>query len=478
MRTRTWCTAAALAGALLAAAAAGAQEPGERAARGDPAAPSCEALLGQGTEHAWAGRTRASLRAFRTAGERCPERRAEALLGEGRTLRWANRLRAAERVYLRVRETGGPEAREQARVGLGLVSLDQRLPRRALARFDSLLAEGSDDPGAHEGRALALAALGLRGGALATLARARRTGAWGPWMDRVEAEMRAEGRPTLGPAAHAFDDADGTRYRAAELAGRIPAGADGGVALRLRRAVLERGPETATSTEAFVAWEGRAGAALGLRAVGGLRAYEEGGFTPLEAEAGVAWTPGDRVRVDLSAARITVPDNLAAVREELVGTMAGAGVDARVTAWTTAVAALDVTRWSEGNTRVRARASLRHRLEGVPEATLEWPTLYQRYSEPFDFVFFSPPSYVETGPSLTLYRRVRRVWHLSAYGRGGAQKEEGQPWRALGTARVSVERQVAGHWGVRAEAAWTNSNVSGTAGFERTAVSLSVLARP
>jgi len=139
---------------------------------------------------------------------------------------------------------------------------------------------------------------------------------------------------------------------------------------------------------------------------------------------------------------------------------------------------VDATHWSEGNTRLRVRATPRLALEGVPSVTIEWPTIYQRYSAPFEFRFFSPHEYLETGPAVNVYRRVASVWYLSAYARAGGLRESGRSWQTLGMGRASVEREIRAHWGVRLDAAWSNSNLAGSAGFQRTSVGAGVTIRP
>jgi len=110
--------------------------------------------------------------------------------------------------------------------------------------------------------------------------------------------------------------------------------------------------------------------------------------------------------------------------------------------------------------------------------TIEWPTIYQRYSAPFEFRFFSPREYLETGPAVSVDKRVASVWYLSAYARGGGLRESGRSWQALGMGRASVERDVRAHWGVRVEAGWSNSNLAGSGGFQRTSVGVGVTIRP
>lgn len=218
--------------------------------------------------------------------------------------------------------------------------------------------------------------------------------------------------------------------------------------------------------------------ALAIAARGGVRAYDFDDFTPWEGEVNLAWLPGDRHRVDVSAARVVLSDNLPAIQQRLVGRFASIGLTERLTTRLSTAVSGDMTRWSEGNTRVRFRFTPRLALEGVPIVTLEWPTIYQHYDEPFEFRLFSPRSYVETGPALNVYKRVARVWYLSAYARGGALRETGRSWQSLGMGRASVEREVSAHWGVRVDGAWSNSNLAGSAGFERTTIGASLTVRP
>jgi hypothetical protein len=114
----------------------------------------------------------------------------------------------------------------------------------------------------------------------------------------------------------------------------------------------------------------------------------------------------------------------------------------------------------------------------VPIVTLEWPTTYQRYDTPFAFRFFSPKEYVETGPALNVYKRMARMWYISAYARGGVLRETGRAWQPLGIGRASVERDVSSHWGLRIDGGWSNSNLAGSAGFQRTTLGVGVTIRP
>ena len=194
-------------------------------------------------------------------------------------------------------------------------------------------------------------------------------------------------------------------------------------------------------------------------------------------EATLTIRPTDRQRFDVTAARVLVTDNVDAVTNGLAGQFASAGVSQRFGTHTTISASGDGTRWNTGNTRFRARGTIARRFDGVPSVTLEWPTVLQYYDEAFEFNFFSPEKYLETGPALNVYKRAKRVWHISAYGRAGTLRETGGSWQPLGAARFSLEREVVRHWGMRGDLGWTNSNLAGTAGFQRTALALQITGR-
>jgi hypothetical protein len=41
-----------------------------------------------------------------------------------------------------------------------------------------------------------------------------------------------------------------------------------------------------------------------------------------------------------------------------------------------------------------------------------------------------------------------------------------------------VERDIRSHWGIRFDAGWSNSNLAGSAGFQRTTAAVSLTIRP
>jgi hypothetical protein len=277
--------------------------------------------------------------------------------------------------------------------------------------------------------------------------------------------------------AAGFQDGDGTAYRAAGIRSGFVFADDGVGEAGLRRWSLQGHGE---AVDAF----GVDGAAtLPLRSIWRLTVRAEAHqLTAVPSPrfagaAGVAWLPDDRTRLDVTVARLLVLDHLEALERGLGGTLLELGASHRITRWTAIAGAVDVTRWSDANIRSRLRFAPSHRFQGLPMVTVEWPSLYQHYTEPFDFGFFSPPGYFETGPGIDVYRRHRRVWHLSAYGRAGVQREVGTDWRGLGAVRLSLEREVTRHFGLRTDATWTNSNLGGSSGFERSSLAASITGR-
>ena len=439
---------------------------------------SCETRLDLGLAWSWADALDESRATYDSVATSCLYERGKARLGAARALRWGNRLSAAERRYREIMADGSDVDREQATIGLAYVRLARAEPRAALALADSLLTAGSRDPSVAEARAMALADLGALGTAVASARVARADGRGSASLDRLARGYEERARASFSVGARGFRDRDGTSYRAADVASAAAPLRFGTVRVAVRATELRRDVVTLESREAETSFDVRPVPALAIAARAGVRAYDEIDFTPWEGEVNVAWLPGDRHRVDIAAARITLGDNVPAIQEQLTGDFGSIGITERLTSGLSTALSVDVTDWSTGNTRLRLRATPRLAFEGVPSVTLEWPTIYQRYDEPFEFVLFSPEKYIETGPALNVYRRVASVWYLSAYGRAGGLRESGREWQALGIARASVEREIRAHWGIRLDGAWSNSNLAGSAGFQRTTAGVSVTIRP
>jgi hypothetical protein len=325
---------------------------------------------------------------------------------------------------------------------------------------------------------MALADLGAFGSAVDAVRTERAAGRGSASMDRLVRGWEDRARTSFTAGGRGFRDHDGTSYRSATVGSAVAPLALGTMRLSARAAELRGDSAEFRSRELDASLDLRPAPALAVSARAEIKSYDQANFSPWDAEVNVAWLPGDRHRIDVAAARLLISDNVAAIQHRLTGTFGSVGVTERLTSRVSIAVSTDVTRWSEENTRLRVQASPRFTFEGVPVVTLEWPTIYQHYDTPFDFRFFSPTEYVETGPALSVSRRVARLWYLSAYARAGALRESGRSWQALGIGRASVEREVQAHWGVRVDAAWSNSNLAGSAGFQRTTLGAGVTIRP
>ena len=439
---------------------------------------SCETQLDLGLALSWANVLDRARATYDSVATHCIYERGAARLAAARVLRWGNHFSEAERRYRAVQADGSDGDREQAAIGLAYVRLAQARPRAALALADSMLAAGSHDPSLVEARVMALADLGALGSAVDLVRAERQAGRGSASMDRLARAWEERARTALTLGARGFHDRDGTSYRAADLGSAAAPLTLGSVRASARAAELRSDSILLRSREAEASVDLRPSSALALSARAGMRSYDEADFSPWDGEVNIALLPGDRHRVDATVARLLIADNVAAIQHRLVGTFGSVGLTERLTSGLSIALSADETWWSENNTRLRLRATPRLSFEGVPVVTLEWPTIYQRYDEPFDFRFFSPKEYVETGPAVSVYKRVARVWYLAAYARGGGLRETGGSWQARGIGRASVEREMRSHWGVKLDAAWSNSNLAGSGGFQRTTLGVGVTIRP
>ncbi|HEY5417478.1 MAG TPA: hypothetical protein VIK41_21735 [Gemmatimonadaceae bacterium] len=439
---------------------------------------ACETQLDLGLALSWANELDAARVAYDSVAAQCVYERGAARLGAARVLRWGNHFAESERRYRAIQADGSDLDREQAAIGLAYVRLAQGRPRAALALADSMIATGSNDRSLVEARAMALADLGALGAAVDLVHGEREAGRGSASMDRLAQGWEERARTSFALGTRGFRDHDGTSYRAAELASGAAPLALGKVRVTGRAAQLRGDGVELRSREVETALDLRPARAVALSARAGLSAYDDIAFSPWDGEINVAWLPSDRHRLDVAAAHVVINDNVAAIQNHLTGTFGSIGISERLTSGLSLAVSADATRWSEDNTRLRFRVTPRWSFEGVPIFTVEWPTTYQHYDAPFDFRFFSPEEYVETGPAVNVSKRVARVWYLSAYARGGALRETGSEWQPLGMGRASVERDVSSHWGVRLDGGWSNSNLTGSAGFQRTSLSLGVTIRP
>jgi hypothetical protein len=439
---------------------------------------SCETQLDLGLALSWADELDSARTVYDSVAAHCLYERGAARLGAARVVRWGNQFSDAERRYRAIQADGSDSDREQAAIGLAYVRLARGEPRAALALADSLIAAGSGDAALVEARVMALADLGAVGPAIDAVHAERAAGRGSASMDRLARTWEERARTSIVAGVRGFRDQDGTSYRSADLGSATAPLTLGSVRVAARAAELRGDSAVLRSREAEMSLDLRLSRSVAVSTRGGFRSYEEAGFSPWDGELNLAWLPGDHHRVDVTAARLIITDNVAAIEHRLVGTFGSVGITERVSSKLTVALSADETHWSEGNNRLRARATPRLSFEGVPSVTFEWPTIYQRYDTPFDFRFFSPEEYIETGPALSVYQRVAPGWYLSAYARNGALRETGRSWQALAMGRASVEREVRSHWGVRVDAGWSNSNLAGSAGFRRTSLAVGVTIRP
>ena len=439
---------------------------------------SCETQLDLGLALSWADALDSALVVYDRVAANCLYERGAARLGAARVLRWGNHFSEAEGRYRAIQADGSDGDREQATIGLAYVRLARAEPRAALALADSLIATGSRDASLVEARVMALADLGAVGPAIDVVHAERAAGRGSASMDRLARTWEERARTSIVGGVRGFRDQDGTSYRSADLGSATAPLTLGSIRVAARAAELRGDSAVLRSREAEMTLDLRLSRSLAVSTRGSFRSYEEAGFSPWDGELNIAWLPGDHHRVDVTAARLIIADNVAAIEHRLVGTFGSVGITERLTSMLALALSADETHWSEGNNRLRVRATPRLSFEGVPSVTFEWPTTYQRYDTPFDFRFFSPEEYVETGPAMSVYQRVAPGWYVSAYVRNGALRETGRSWQALAMGRASLEREVRSHWGLRMDAGWSNSNLAGSGGFRRASLAVGMTIRP
>jgi tetratricopeptide (TPR) repeat protein len=422
--------------------------------------------------------------------------------GEARALRWQRRYEEAEAAYRAIVEDD--PADHGAVAGVALTLQDSGRPRAALEHLESATAEALPSELATV-RARIRADVGRPEMALQEL-RAHTAASPEPDGEDVAETLQAlrrQLRPGLALSEGALRDNDGLAQRQTRVSVTLP-GAGRPVGLE---ATAEAGIERTSlaglkGVPEAPLWRVDAGATVtpsdGLRLTARgevIHGYGGSAGPPLLAgEGGVAWFPGDRRRVDVSVARIPVLDHPGAIEDGFFGDLISVGTDQPLGRRVTVAVGADRTRWRSREAvtlpgevdavRTRLRAVVTLPLEGVPAITLTWPTLVQRYSAPIPLGFYSPRLYLETGPSVDLYRRLPGPWHLWADLRIGGQVEwdpyhegadavDGGVLRPLGRVRGSIEREFSA-WTVGIHGSWTNSNLTGDRGFERGLVRLEI----
>ncbi|HSP33221.1 MAG TPA: hypothetical protein VLU46_02775, partial [Thermoanaerobaculia bacterium] len=424
----------------------------------------CAARDDYGLALAWSDRLAEAHEQYQRVIAGCDGLRNTARLRDALVSRWMDRPSRAESLYRAVLGNATADEKRDAQIGLGYVALQREQNRAALQTFEQF--------GETDGIAVAAYRLGLTRDVHRVMALATR-----PSRDLTDIEhrLRTDDDFEVRPEALAFHDADGTNFRSAGV--RLSRGwqnrARGELALGDSDLRDNRSSLPATLLE--VAAEERFSPALAIRSFVRRTGYRD--WQPLSGEAHLVITPSDPSRIDVSFARPIVTDNVAAVRNRLAGNYVSIGADRRVTALNTATMGLDLTRWNDGNTRRRITINWRHAGEGLPRVRWEWPTMWLSYDRPFTFALFSPRRYIETGPAISVDRRFARVWTATAYIRAGAHNEEHIGWRPLTVLRAAIDRELTDRWSLRAEASWSNSNVTSTSGFRRTAIGLQVARR-
>lgn len=424
---------------------------------------------------AWSNRLTEGLEQYRFVAGRCPDQRVTALLREALVLRWLDRPAEASDAYDQVLIEGDAADRREAGAGLGFVDLLLDRNRAAFRRFLELYDPSTTD-GAAEGLAISNYRLGRVDAARGLIDEAEDRGDLSRDLLNLRESVEMFDQWQVRPAVTVFEDGDGTGYRGGELG--LSKGWDlrGRAELSAGRSTLENGPDEIAGTWVELTgehrWSDSGAARARLR-----RSSFDTGWDPWSGELHWIVTPDDDHRFDVAVARLLVTDNLAAIENDLRGDFLSVGFDRDVGYRLALSASGDLTRWSAGNERARIRVSAAKIFDGVPRITVSWPSMVQWYDEPFPFRLWSPEYYVETGPGINVYRRWRQVWNLSAYGRAGAQQEEGQDWKLFGVARVAVERDLRDSWAVRASAGWSNSNAAGSGGFRRMSVQLELARR-
>ncbi len=425
----------------------------------------------------WASRLKQAEATYRDLRNNCPELSLDAALGQARVLRWRDRNRAAAKIYKQVAKSGTAGQQSDAKLGFALTELAQDQNRAARKSFRQLAAQPKPDPSAIEGLAISDLHLGLPEAARRDLEIGTASNIHTPQLTALAEEIHSLTVPSITPTFNFFRDADGTTYYGGEL-----------------RATYSFAPRT--SSEAFAGssaldgslgpingrWAGlaverRVNELFGVRAEGRFNEFSEAYFNPLTGEADAVITPTDNTRFDVAGARILIWDNQAALLHHLIGTFGSVGIDQRLTVADRLSLAVDATRWSEGNRRMRYRVSPAHTFEGLPRITVSLPFLYQSYDRGFAFGLFSPPGYIELAPAADVLFRRAHIWSFDIYGRLGGQKETYQPWKPLGTFRARVQRDLHGKWGMFAEFAHSSSNVASSGGFSRTSFMLSITRR-
>jgi len=444
------------------------------AAHGD----DCDVRFDYALALSWSDQLRAAKREYQQLTRSCPARLQQARLREAQIDRWQDRQSAATTLYRQVLAEGNEEERRDARVGLGFVELEKDFNRGAATVFAGVFSGERAGPATiYEGSALAAVRVGDPAAAASIIRDAEAANAVSRDLADVRRELLRRDHAAITPRMTIFRYADGTSYRAAEVAGSLGWMRSGRADAMFGTSSIRHSREQVDDRWAGASIEHRFAPSFAVIGSARHHSFDPVGFGPTTGEVDLVITPSDRTRVDAAVARIVIGDSLVALRQHLTGNFVSLGVDRRLTYRTTLSLSADDTRWSTNNERQRVRVNVIHRFEGVPRLTVEWPSLYMRYDRGFAFNLFSPRRYVETGPAVNVYRRFARHWNAAAYLRVGVQQEEAMGWKELAIARLSLDRDLHDAWAFGIAASWSNSNLASSTGFRRTSVSLNLTRR-
>jgi len=437
----------------------------------------CESRMTLALALSWINHLSDSERAYSEVAEKCTALAPEARLGQARLLRWMDRPSRADVIYKEIGQNGTPKQKRDAEIGLALTQLARDNNRSALERFSKLNAEGAPDASLVEGHAVSELHLGLPDRAIEILQQAGKAGVLDHRLGDLQDHLRRTDNLALSPTFVAFRDADGTHYESEDLATAFGWDKRGRAEVHFGASTLSSNHQEIQGRWGAVDLEHRFSESFALRAEGRKNDFIGAGFSPFTGEVDAILTPRDGLRIDGAVARILIADNLAAMKNHLIGTYASLGFDQRWNGQNTVSASLDSTFWSQDSTRMRYRFSLSHRFEGVPRVTVEWPTLFQTYNRGFSFGLFSPQTYIESGPGVNVYRRFARYWSVEASARIGGQKQSGAPWQRLGSFSATVDRELWKSWAFHGSAGYSSSNLASPTGFKRKSFSVGLTKR-
>lgn len=434
----------------------------------------CQARSTFALSLSWSNQLKEAQQTYKDLRSNCPELSLDAALGEARVLRWRDRNQAAARIYKQVEQSGTPAQQNDAKLGLALTKLAQDENRSARADFRQLTSQPKPDPSAIEGLAVSDLHLGMPDDARRDLDVGASQGIHTPQLNDLSDHIASLTSPGITPGFTFFRDADGTNYLGGEIRGSFGFLPRTSAETFVGQSDLDGSFGPINGRWAGAALEHRFNETFAFRTEGRFNQFDEAHFNPATGEADAVITPTDSTRIDLSAARILIWDNQAALLHHLIGTFGSIGLDQRLTSADRLTLAFDDTGWSEGNNRRRYRIIPAHTFDGIPHITVSLPVMYQTYDQGFSFGLFSPPSYFEAAPAVDISFRRAHVWTFDFYGRLGTQKETYQPWKPLGTFRAQVQRDLKNHWGMLASFYHSSSNVASSSGFSRTMVTLSL----